>query len=248
MIATTTEKFITKHIARSEAERNRWKSSPRPGRGQVGRLSYGPYLLLSREEGTGCHEVAHQVAARLDWHLFDREIVNEIARDVHVRSRLIDSLDERDRAALEHILFSMFGVPTISTEDYMVHLNRTVHALGLRGDVVIVGRGAQFILPAQFGLSVRLIAPMDARVQRVAAMHNLTVNEARKRVEHVDLARAKFIRHHFRQDVSDPHGYDLIINTGSITADMASEIILRALEQKLGIASKSTPAKVESLR
>ncbi len=240
------EKYVKDQIAvfqANEALEKRLESRERrPGRGMEGGLLYGPYLIISREKGAGGNVVARLAGKRLGWQVFDNEIVDEIAKEAHVRRQLIESLDERDRETIQDIIQDTIGQllnpEEIGTSDYLGYLKQVVLTLGHQGDVVIVGHGARFILPGQFGLSVRMIAPIEARIQRIADKAHLSLKAARVEVEKTDRERVKLIRRHFGHDVTDPLSHDLIINTAAINAETATEIILTALQRKLGVQIK----------
>ena len=122
----------------------------------------------------------------------------------------------------------------LADERYLRHLRQVVIALAHHGNVVMVGRGAQIFLPSKCYLSVRLVAPMDLRVQRVAERKNLSPEQARSMIEQIEADRAAFIYKHFKKNAASPLNYDLTINTGEISLHSASEIILSALQMKLG--------------
>ena len=206
----------------------------RPGRGMERGLFYGPYLLISREKGAGGNTVARLVGRQLGWQVFDNEIVDEIAQKAHLRRELIESLDEHNRAAIQDIIGQLLNPQTIDTSQYRVYLRQIVLALGHQGNVIIVGRGARFILPSQFGLSVRIVAPIEARVRRIAEKEHKSLDAARVEIEGIDPERVKLCRHQFGHDITDPLNDDLIINTGAISVEAAAEIIITSLQQKLG--------------
>ena len=52
----------------------------------------------------------------------------------------------------------------------------------------------------------------------------------------VDQERKDFIHGQFQKDARDPLNYDLVINTGGLTAEGTAEIVLATLKQKLGVA------------
>ena len=106
--------------------------------------------------------------------------------------------------------------------------------LGYHGAVVIVGRGAQFLLPPACALRVRLVAPLAQRVKRVAEQQELTMEAARIRVKEFDTARTTFIRKVFKANADSPLIYDLVVNTGEIGLNAAVEIVSAALREKLG--------------
>jgi cytidylate kinase len=234
------EEYIKKQIAVFQSNELLENRERRPGRGKEGNLSYGPYLIISREKGAGGNTVARLVGKRLGWQVFNDEIVDEIAQMAHVRRQLIESLDERDRATIQDIIGQWLNPQGIGTSDYLVYLKQIVLTLGHHGDVIIVGHGARFILPGQFGLCVRMVAPIEARTRRIADKARLSLDAARVEVERTDRERVKLIRRHFGHDVTDPLSHDLIINTAAMNAEAAAEVVITALQRKLGVQVKES--------
>jgi len=50
----------------------------------------------------------------------------------------------------------------------------------------------------------------------------------------------KLVRRHFGHDVTDPLSHDLIINTAAMNIEAAAEIVLTALQRKLGVQIKES--------
>ena len=245
------EEFIKRQIAVFQAnellEKRLENRERRPGRGKEGDLVYGPYLIISREKGAGGNTVARLVGKRLGWQVFNNEIVDEIAQKAHVRRQLIESLDERDRATIQDIIQETIGqllnAGEIGTSDYLGYLKQVVLTLGHQGDVIIVGHAARFILPNQFGLCVRMVAPIEARIQRIAEKTRSSLKAARVEVEKTDRERVKSVRRYFGHDVTDPLSHDLIINTAALSVEAAAEVVVTALQRKLGVQVKESGQK-----
>ena len=235
------EDYIKKQIAAFQANELLENREHRPGRGEEGNLSYGPYLLISREKGAGGNSVAQLVGSRLGWQVFDDKIVDEIAQKARVSRQLIESLDERDQATIRDIIGQLLDPKKIGTSGYLIYLKEIVLTLGHQGDVIIVGHAAQYILPGQFGLNVRVIAPIEARIQRIAGKARLSLDAARVEVERTDRERVRLARRHFGgQNVADPLSHDVTINTAAINIEAAAEIVITALQRKLGVQIKES--------
>src|SRR5512137_2175345 len=138
------EDLVKKQVALYRAYDIREEHAQRSGRGKEGGLSFGPYLLISREKGAGGSSVAQLAGKRLGWQVFDKEIVDAIAQKARVRRELVESLDERHRATIHDAVARLLDPQPIETAGYMAHLHEVLLTLGHQGDVVIVGRGADY--------------------------------------------------------------------------------------------------------
>lgn len=243
-----TLKLIEKQVAMAELRNRMNEKLPLPPGRYVtpGGVAFGPCVLISRECGSGSSLLAEKLGAELGWNVFDSRIVDEIAKAAHVHQRLVASVDERLHSHWEQTWRELL-LDELSDEQYLHHLGEVVTALGHQGNVVIVGRGAQYFLPHECSLRVRLVAPLEFRAQRIAEQENLTLAEARVKVRQVDSKRSAFLWKVFRKDAGAPLNHDVVINTGGISIETATRILLVALQGKLGVARQpqfAAPAKI----
>jgi cytidylate kinase len=239
---TSLEQLVEQQMTRWELASRKRAQQERPGRGKLGRLYFGPYLLISRDKGAGGRQVANLIGRKLGWQVFDRQIVDAIAQRTQMRQQLVENIDEKTRGGLEEFLRHIL-TKEIGSSDYLLHLRQVLLTLGQQGDVVIVGRGAEYILPGQFGLRVRMVAPIEIRTERIARASGLAPEAAHPLVAKVDEERKGFIHCQFRKDVRDPLNYDLVVNTSGLTVEGTAEIVLAAIRQKLGVVHISASAR-----
>ena len=226
--------LIDRHMALLEVRRKLGEES-RAGERKTPSLEQGPWLTISKELGSDGEEIARQVAERLGWHVFDREILEAIARTTHTRERLLSRLDERAVGRLDEFFANILMPRVPSQSAFLNDMMQVIWLLGRDGHAVLLGRGANWILEARYGLRVRLTAPIGERVDRIARGGNLSQVEAQKRVHEDDTRRAGFIRQVYGSDIVDPLGYDLTLNTTSVGTATCARFILAALEVKLGV-------------
>jgi cytidylate kinase len=206
------------------------------------------FITVSRDTGTGGDEIARMLAARLTWHVFDKEIVDSIAENSHVRQSLVSSLDERAESLIHDMVerfLRMAEGGSFGIADYRESLVKTLSYLAVRGDAVIVGRGANFVLrhePA--GLHVRIIGSPDMRAARLVGRWNVSIAEARLRMNEVDASRRAFIRHHFKQEIDNPHGYDHVFNTDNLSPAQVVSSLLAAVSRYAEAERASFPVEV----
>lgn len=185
-------------------------------------------IAISRESGAGGAEIARAVAARLEWPVYDRELVDKIAHDSGVRAPLLQTLDEKRPNWLAECVEGLSEEKTMSGAGFAVRLRKTLIALYCHGNCVILGRGAAQILPAERTLRIRLIAPRPWRVTK-AAQHFESPANAGSQVDEIDRGRVDFVKSYFLKDPTDLLGYDLTVDVSRFSASDCSDFILAAL-------------------
>lgn len=122
-------------------------------------------------------------------------------------------------------------VPPISAslEGYVRMVGMVIRGLGHEGNVLIVGRGGQILLRNHPGvLHIQTVAPIAKRVEAVSARHGLSDRDAHQRVRASDRARFDYLRRYHDVDWLDPTLYHLVLNTASLPASTAVELIIAA--------------------
>ena len=168
--------------------------------------------------------LARKLAAELQIDIYDQEIVEEIAQNANVSSKIVESLDEQDRSILDDWI-SALGEDHMWSYDYLSQLTKVICAIGTHGYSIIVGRGASYILPKEVSLRVLVVAPLETRVNSVMHKYGVTEKDARRNVMRADAERKAFIHKYFQADLMDPTNYDLVINTENTDVDLAVRII-----------------------
>jgi len=190
----------------------------------------GPCLFVSRETGAGGSEIARRIAEQLHWQLLDKGILDELSTQYGTSRFMLDVVDEKSVGWLADILNGWVEGNGFSQLTYVHRLQRLLVAAAVRGGVVMVGRGARFMLPQEVGFSVRIVAPLNARVRCVAAERGISTQAARTYVEYLDKQRNEFVEKYFHQDATDPHAYDLVLNTERLGLDGSVSLLLSAIQ------------------
>ena len=173
-------------------------------------------------------------------------------RDEHVRTfgerlaSLLRTLLERSAVAgvgdpmmgaggLEVLLGRSYGDLTKNAEQevddalYMNTVSAIIRELGQRGDIVILGRGSHLILRDHpTALHALILAPLNIRIQRIGERGGLSSQEAAKRLHDLDKGRAAFHHKFFKVGVDDPACYDIAVDTGRLSFDVAAELVAEA--------------------
>jgi cytidylate kinase len=191
----------------------------------------GPYVAISREEGAGGSQIAQEVGRELGWEVLDKSLLDRVAGRYGLSRSMLELVDETQNSWAYDLLGSWMDRRIISHDKYMAHLSRVVLAAAGRGNVVLVGRGAQFLLPREKGLAVRIIAPRKYRIQQIMQRERLSQSAARRLMDARDRGRSEFARRYFHQDIADPHLYDLVVNVERLGPAAAVKQIVAAISR-----------------
>src|SRR5262249_11644309 len=116
--------------------------------------------------------------------------------------------------------------------DDLKQMIQLVVAVAARGDAVIVGRGAGFLLPPQSTVHARVGAPLEARDAYFAQWLRMTRAEAAVEVQERDDRRAKFLSRTLGCNPDDATGYDVIVNSQRLGIESAAQFIGWAVRTK----------------
>jgi cytidylate kinase len=188
-----------------------------------------PVITVSKEPGAGGNILAQKIAERLDLDIFNRDIIKGIAESAKISASVIETLEKKRLSGVEDFISSLVNKHYLYPGLYLEHLMKVVCTIAEHGRAVIVGRGANFILPPEKRFSVRMVAPLDVRIQNIARRFGVSAEEAKRRVIRRESRRSAFIRQSFNADISDPIHYDLTITTGNLSIESAVEAVIGAV-------------------
>ena len=138
----------------------------------------------------------------------------------------LDYVDERTASWVHETFGKWLDQQLVTQAEFVSRLGKILLLAAQHESNVFVGRGAQFILPREVGMTVRIIAPKSERVMRVMSRRQCSRQDAEKFIDETDKGRADFVRRYFHHDVADPHLYDLIINLERTSREAAVDLIL----------------------
>jgi len=202
-----------------EDQVSRWKKETKEKSGQV--------ITLSSEAGAGGGWVARILATELKMDIVGSELIHKVAESAHMSDKVIKSLDEKSISLFDSIIHSFFEARHIWPDEYLRHLSMVMHTTAEHGNVIIIGRGGSFILKGK-AFRLRIVAPRDARVERVMRDRHIEQAEALAYVQTYEADQAGFVRKYFNEDINDPKHYDMIVNTEHVGIESAVESIQKA--------------------
>jgi cytidylate kinase len=186
-------------------------------------------ITISREPGSGGRIMAKKLAGKLGFEVFHQEVLLEIARRADVSEKLLATLDEKGLTVLEDCISSLVYDRHLWPDEYLKHLMKVIGAIGEHGRAIIVGRGANFVIPPENRFRLRIVSPQNVRIANVARTFDVTAEDAKRRIIRTESDRRAFVRKYFNADIADPVNYDFVINTGALEIDKAVDAVIAAL-------------------
>lgn len=181
-------------------------------------------VTISHQMGTGGAEIGMALAQRVGFRYVDQELIQDAVRRYGLAEAKLSHLDES-----KPTLFERFDT---ETRHYITILQTTLLDFAEADDVVLMGRGGQWLLRGiPHVLRVRIIAPLEQRVRqwikRTAELTGETPNQraVADLVRRDDTERAGRMRYLYEVDIADPILYDVVVNTEKLAAGAVVEMI-----------------------
>jgi len=211
-----------------EAQRRREKEeSTRLSEGQI-----HPYVSISREAGAGGSALAQRVGELLRWEVLNREVLDHIADKFKVPRATLGAVDHSTWNWFVEVFGKWIDPRLVTHSEYIVHLGQVIVLAAQHSSKVFVGRGAQYFLPVDRGVSVFLVAPLAMRIARIREVHHSSDAEARRYIHDTDQIRRDLIKVHFNHEIGDPHSYDLVINRSRTSIETAAQLVAELCRQR----------------
>ena len=196
-------------------------------------------ITISRQLGAGGRTLGQKLAKRLGYHYVDKEIIEEVAEKLKVSSAEVRGFEESGFTVL------MEFIDKIVNRDFIIHLVTSEHGyldeksyvpairdiiehLYLQGNVVIMGRGSQYILKGRKkAWHILLVGDFEHRISGVIDRFHLTRHEAEKALKRADKIRDRFLSLFLdKESHEDPASYDLVLNMNRVSMKKAEEMIV----------------------
>ena len=209
-------------------------------------------VAICSQTGSGALAIAERLATYLHanaaandppWQVFAKSLMTKVLEDHHLPTRLARFLPEDARGEVNDVLDELAGLHPPSWVIVKQSVETILH-LARSGNSILVGWGACAItskLPNV--LHVRVVASLESRIARIQARENLSPKAAASFIERSDRGRARYLRKHFRQEISNALLYGLTVNTDHFTDVEVTQLIGQALLQR----RRATPVAIQSL-
>jgi len=194
-------------------------------------------ITISRQFGAGGKTLGKMVSEKLGYTFADNDIVHLVAETANVSPTWVESVEKEAGGKMSRIVSSMVSKRLvdrilksergyIDEKIYLDYLVVIIAQIAEEGDVVILGRGSQYILDDHPDAHhILLIDEFDNRVKFMEENYDLTHNQAVKVVTNEDKRRLALYRRLGKTDYDQPSLYDLVLNMNRVSMKTALNLV-----------------------
>lgn len=200
-----------------------------------------PVITISRQYGSGGHEVGERLAKELGIPFYDKALIAMAAKQSGFSEDVFAQADER---ATSSLLYSMvmgnygFGarIPGVGempiNDKLFIIQSDIIKNAAKEGPCVIIGRCADYIL-REFPncLNVFVHADKAARVKRIVDKSLCDAKKAPDFITKKDKQRANYYNFYSNKRWEDLGNYSLTIDTSKFTVEQAIDLIIDAAKK-----------------
>ncbi|MBR5531956.1 MAG: cytidylate kinase-like family protein [Bacteroidales bacterium] len=188
-------------------------------------------ITIGRQFGSGGRVIGKELAKRLGFDYYDKELLNEAARVSGLDCSCFEEADEKELFSIPNILTSnwfSFGLNdgSMSSEYIFKCQSEVIQMIAEKGNCVLVGRCADYVLRDMPNcLNIFLHAPLEARIQRVMARDKISEKEATNIVKRHDKQRSSYYNFFTDKTWGDGKSYHFSIDSSLLGISETCDII-----------------------
>ncbi len=193
-------------------------------------------VTISRQYGAGGKTLGKLLADRLKYTFADSNIIQRIAKEANVSSDWVASFEKEAGSKVSRMISKMVSQRLVNRvlknergyldeQIYLDYLVLIIAQVADEGNVVIMGRGSQYILDDHpDAYHILLINNVENRIKFLIKNYKLSDRQAAQMVNSEDRRRANLYRKLGKQDYDSPTLYHLVLNMAML--DMSSAVDL----------------------
>jgi cytidylate kinase len=190
-------------------------------------------ITISREFGAYGGTIGQQVAEKLGYEFYNKEIILQAAQDSNIDMDSLQKWDERVPVnfGFAQSLFDFYNKPL--NEKLFMAQKRVIRSVAERGNCVIVGRNANSILKEyDNALHIFIHAEPYFRILHLREkMPDTPDSKIIERMRSVDKMRKKYCAYYTDTEFGKADYYDLCLNSGTLGVDNCIELICELAEK-----------------
>ncbi|MDD6058597.1 MAG: cytidylate kinase-like family protein [Clostridiales bacterium] len=196
---------------------------------------------IGREFGSGGKDVGEALSKRLGIRLYDKELLQQAAKDSGFCEEIFENHDERPtNSFLYSLVMDTYSANAYSTTPFLdMPLNHkvflaqfdTIKKIAAQESCVIVGRCADYALSDNRDcINIFVHSPLEQRIKAVSVRNNITENKARDMIQKQDKQRSSYYNYYTSKKWGDASSYHLTLDSSKLGIEGCVDVILKYRE------------------
>lgn len=191
-------------------------------------------ICIGRQFGSGGREIGKKLSEKLGIAFYDKEILRKAAQEHGILPAAFEQADEKPRSLLYALSTASYGslvTPTnydapLTNDQLFRYQSATIKKLAEEGPCVLIGRCADAILQGEEGMfSLFIHAPLQARIERICRVREVSEDVARDLIKKTDRSRANYYNYYAERDWGAVDSYDFSLNSAILGVDGSVDAI-----------------------
>jgi cytidylate kinase len=190
-------------------------------------------ISVSREFGSGGHEIAEILAKRFDIPIYDSNLLEEIANSKNLDVDTMEKYDEKPKNVL--LSRRVRGYSNSLSEVLAQMQFDYIRELANKGDsFVIVGRCAETVLKNHEALvSIFVLADMESKIARVSKHNEISRSEAEAMISMQNKKRKMYHNRYCEDKWGDSRNYDVCINSARLGVERTANVLESYIKERV---------------
>ena len=199
-------------------------------------------ITISRQYGAGGKTLGKMLAKELGYTFVDSDIIKMIAKEANVSPEWVRTVEKDAGTRFSKIITGMIAKHLvdqvlkgekgyIDDKIYLDYLVLIISKIADENNVVILGRGSQYILddhPDAF--HIFLIQELENRVKFIKENYKLNEQQARQVVNNEDKRRLNYFSKLGKKDFDNPSLYHMVLNMNRMDINKAFQLTCALLK------------------
>ena len=190
-------------------------------------------ISVSREFGSGGHEIAEILAKRFDIPIYDSNLLEEIANSKNLDVDTMEKYDEKPKNVL--LSRRVRGYSNSLSEVLAQMQFDYIRELANKGEsFVIVGRCAETVLKNHEALvSIFVLADKESKIARVSEHNEISRSEAEAMISMQNKKRKMYHNRYCEDKWGDSRNYDVSINSARLGVERTANVLESYIKERV---------------
>ncbi|HOD36029.1 MAG TPA: cytidylate kinase-like family protein [Syntrophales bacterium] len=196
-------------------------------------------LSITYEFGSGAEEIGRAIEKKLGYEYLALGRIRKEASQAGKRwERFGEEYGEAKPNIWERYDWSFMGYMALGQSVILNH--------AMKDNVVIMARGSGYLLGGiPHVLRVRIVAPLEKRIERVMTRENISWENASLLVKQADYEIASTLRQLYGKKWDDPESYEVRYDTSAQSNDQVIDAIMKLLAAKDNLKTQAAQGELE---